>query len=420
MKKIFIISLLILQIIVAKASDFEVDGIEYSILSLSDKSVCVTQINQRGDIVIPDSVVYNNVVFSIDSLDSGFTYKSSSIMFNSLIKTDGYHLFGSKTSNFYVDESNPYMTAIDGVLYSKDLSRLISYPSYKECEEFIIPDIVKTIDNYSFSDNKCLVKLIFNDNIEELPEYFAYGTSPNYGGKLKYLKLSDRIKEIPYWSVALSLETIILPRDLEVVFSLPYWSLTNVTIPNSGIVNLKQTDRYTGELTATYVFSTLDNLKDLHVLDSNPVDLDENVFTEGDFFTINLYVPIGAKEIYQNINGWKNFFNIIEEDNHESERPKCATPTISLVNGQLMFDCETEDVTFVSSVICVDNGNHNTAIVPLTAKYKISVYAKKDGYDDSDIVTKEISIRGLKGDVNEDGEVNIADINTTIGIILGQ
>jgi len=48
----------------------------------------------------------------------------------------------------------------------------------------------------------------------------------------------------------------------------------------------------------------------------------------------------------------------------------------------------------------------------------VRVYATKEGLTDSDIATKEINIRGLKGDVNEDGVVTITDAVGVVDIIL--
>lgn len=167
--------------------------------------------------------------------------------------------------------------------------------------------------------------------------------------------------------------------------------------------------------------STNNQLRTVHAYSNEPIVVFENTFSASTKLFGTLYVPEQTKNLYENATEWKDFTNIVESDEFipPTPNPKCATPTISYSNGQLIFDCETDDVKFISSVICVDNGNHDTAIVSLTTKYIISVYATKDGYDDSDVVSKDFFVRGIKGDVNEDGEVNIADINSTIGIILG-
>lgn len=164
------------------------------------------------------------------------------------------------------------------------------------------------------------------------------------------------------------------------------------------------------------------SLRNVHAYSHIPISIHENTFSANTKLFGTLYVPVGTKELYENAIEWRDFTNITESDEviPPTPNPKCATPTISYSNGQLIFESETEDVKFVSSVICKDNKNHDTSIIPLTAIYRISVYATKDGYDDSDIVIKDISIRGLKGDVDEDGDINIADVTTLIDILLGK
>lgn len=99
--------------------------------------------------------------------------------------------------------------------------------------------------------------------------------------------------------------------------------------------------------------------------------------------------------------------------------PKCATPTIKYENGQLSFSCETENVEFVYDISTKASGVEKSSDkVELPMTYTVSVYARKDGYADSDIVKQEIDIYGLKGDVNRDGTVDVEDVVTTVNIIL--
>ncbi len=54
-------------------------------------------------------------------------------------------------SEITVDPNNSYFTAQDGVLFSKDMTRLIYYPVYKEAAEYVIPQGVKIIHEGAFS-----------------------------------------------------------------------------------------------------------------------------------------------------------------------------------------------------------------------------------------------------------------------------
>ena len=68
---------------------------------------------------------------------------------------------------------------------------------------------------------------------------------------------------------------------------------------------------------------------------------------------------------------------------------KCATPTISYVNGEVTFNSETEGVTFIYDTDIEDEdiiggiGNK----IQFSVTYHISVYAQKEDYYDSDVAT---------------------------------
>lgn len=101
------------------------------------------------------------------------------------------------------------------------------------------------------------------------------------------------------------------------------------------------------------------------------------------------------------------------------ELPKCATPTISITGGELEFSCDTEGVEFVSEVAVADAKTYDSNRVSLTGIYTVNVYATKEGYLNSDVATLEFSMEdgGLKGDVNKDSKVDIADVTAVINII---
>ena len=101
---------------------------------------------------------------------------------------------------------------------------------------------------------------------------------------------------------------------------------------------------------------------------------------------------------------------------------KCATPTISIVDGELEFSCETEGVDFVSEVTSKEVKKYYDNKVKILGTYTVSVYATKAGYDNSDVATKEFTVgsNGEVCDVNLDGAVDVADIATIISKMAGK
>ena len=120
--------------------------------------------------------------------------------------------------------------------------------------------------------------------------------------------------------------------------------------------------------------------------------------------------------------GWKTLYTTDgstwkEYEGSEPEVKKCATPTITVVNGKCVLDCETEDVKYICKIEFENEGN----VIGLPSKIIISVYATKEGYEPSDSLTLETSPKVLLdkfGDVNGDGLVNGTDIQEVINIIV--
>jgi len=65
----------------------------------------------------------------------------------------------------------------------------------------------------------------------------------------------------------------------------------------------------------------------------------------------------------------------------------CDRPVISYADGQLTFTSQTEGVEFVSSITCDDVNTYRDAQVALSVAYNVSVYATKEGCENSDTVT---------------------------------
>ena len=78
-------------------------------------------------------------------------------------------------------------------------------------------------------------------------------------------------------------------------------SLTTLTIPNS-ITYIE-----------AYAFQACSGLTSIHCMGTTPPGLDYSSFTNDNYQTATLYVPIGSYSVYSNNYYWKNFKNIVEE-----------------------------------------------------------------------------------------------------------
>ena len=149
--------------------------------------------------------------------------------------------------------------------------------------------------------------------------------------------------------------------------------LTSVTIPNS-VTSIG--GRAFDGVDIPTVISLIENPFSVFGKSSN-----KRTFTQNTFNNATLYVPKGTIDKYKATEGWKDFV-FIEEINQQ-----CEKPTISYLNGKLMFACATEGAICQYSITDTDIKAGSGNEVQLTATYNISVYAAKTGYYNSETAT---------------------------------
>ena len=175
----------------------------------------------------------------------------------------------------------------------------------------------------------------------------------------------------------------------------------------------------------SYKYSGCSNLTSVVSLIENPFSIagknsDNSTFDLDVFNNVSLYVPVGTIDKYKATAGWKDFWFIEESTGGAPPTPEqCATPTITYYNGKVRFTCETEGVEFVPTVTCTPRKLQNGNEMEIGGTFTISVYATKDGYDDSDLATMTVNISQM-GDVDADGHISISDVTSLVNLLLGK
>ena len=341
MKKQLLLLIITLLPMVANAYDFEVDGIFYNYDSYSQSAIVAPDnasgTKYSGTIVIPNTITYKGRTMSVTAIGNSAFRNCKDLL---------------------------------SVLIPSSVVRIEGW-AFRDCPNLrflSIPSTVNYIGNYVFSDS--LVTLVFEDgqeilNIEKYtfndyyPKAFYIGRNCNQGYGLQ-LTLANTLSIGKY------------------VTSLP----TPEAIPVSS-----------GSPLSTRF------LKTIYSFSENPSNI-SGPFSNRHYLNSTLYVPKGTKEKYMATEGWKNFFNIVEMDinkmwNGNGEpssddtpnNEKCVKPTISYNNGKLIYHCETEGVTCQSTITDTDIKSYSGNEIQLTATYTISVYATKEGYNNSDVAT---------------------------------
>ena len=138
------------------------------------------------EFTVPDAVekVYSMYSPYIEKLNIGagltFRYKTTFTDEDGNVKEKYYYSLNLSLpglTEVTVSASNPALKAVDGVLFSKDMTQLLLYPIYKADTEYTIPDGVETA---RFGESVYLEKLNIGKELKEISFSGYYYDSPRY------------------------------------------------------------------------------------------------------------------------------------------------------------------------------------------------------------------------------------------------
>ena len=179
-------------------------------------------------------VIENNVSNIASSAFEDFTHLKSIEIPSSVEKIGDRVLKGCvNLININVNENNQKYTSIEGVLYTKDLKKIIVYPASKEQLSYTINNNVVSIEKYGFYGCKNLTEII-------IPESITYIESDTFGSckNLKNIKIPSSVTGIGAEAFygCISLTSIEIPEGVTRIVRGAFRgckSLTSIKIPNS-------------------------------------------------------------------------------------------------------------------------------------------------------------------------------------------
>lgn len=121
-------------------------------------------------------------------------------------------LAGDNCLSYDIDEANPYLTSVDGIIYSKDMTKLVRVPQRYAGKKIVVPDGVKIIDDWALFSLNNVESVELPDSVEMI-ETHSFAFSKN----LKSVKLSEKLDSIGETAFmgCTSLEDIKLPDSLK-------------------------------------------------------------------------------------------------------------------------------------------------------------------------------------------------------------
>jgi len=450
MKKILLLLAFVMPMM-ASAYDAEVNGIYYNLdyktfqAEVTYPTSPMDPFKYQGNVIIPDSIVYNGIKYNVTSIGwCAFESCSNPITVsipNSVTSMDiaFYNCRGLTSITIpnsitsIKDRTFMYCTGLTSIEIPNSITSIgdmVFYGCYR-LTSITIPNSVKTIGESAFAN-------CFDRSLQIGLTSVTIGNGVTSIGKKAFEKCpiinSVYITDIAAWcsidfedlySNPLSnralplfindkeITDLVIPEGVTSIGKYAFFDctgLTSVTIPNS-----------VTEIGEEAFFNT--RLTDIYCYAENVPSTQSGAFDPSYVNYATLYVPEASVAAYKAAEPWSGFGTIKTLSGEIPETPKCATPTISYIDGKLQFACETEDVKYVYNIVPMSPMSGEGLDITLPTTYKVTVYATKKGYDNSDVATKEINVggtdaSGVRGDVNLDGEVGMPDAMFIVNKIL--
>lgn len=267
--------------------------------------------------------------------------------------------------------------------------------AFSGCSNMIsvtIPESVTKIGELAFSNCSSLVSVIIPNNVNSIEtKTFFWCTG------LKSVTIPNNVMSIgdgAFYNCK-SLSSVSLPNSVKIIgeSAFSFCGMTEVKLPDELQIIKKEMFKGCSNLRSITIpaaveyiyqesFANCDALESVKVLPETPPFLYDNSFSN---YGISLYVPESAVETYKSTIPWNKFTQFYTLDGSEVVPKQCSKPTISYRNGQLIFKSETEVVRFVSEIKDADIKKYYTETIDLNNTYIITVYATKEGYENSDV-----------------------------------
>ena len=373
----------------ASAYDVEVDGIYYNI----NKKVNTAEITHNGDnsysgvIAIPETITIEDIVYNVTSIGSeAFRYchnLTSITIPNSVISIES--------------EAFRYCLNLTSITIPNSVTRIESQ-AFEGCTDLTsitIPNSVTSIGIGTLNGCTSLTSITIPNSVTSIGRSAFEGCT-----SLTSITIPNSVTSIGSYTFkgCTSLTSITFPNSVtsiedHIIYGCT--SLTSISIPNS--------------VTGIWyeAFAGCKNLANVYCYAETVPSTQTNTFKDSYIEYATLHVPASAINTYKTTEPWSSFGTIKALEGSE-EAKKCETPTISFVNGELVYNCATEGVEYVSEIKSNDINKFYTDKVSLSACYDISVTAMKTGYDNSDVATAKLYWLPSSGTLEGDNINNVA------------
>ena len=278
--------------------DVTLDGTDYSLRKAMHQAM-LKKNEWVGEVSIPSEVTYEGQTYSVTSIDRDAFRDNTAltkVTFPSTVKNMDFDKESGFTRNPFfnctalesiaVDEENPALCAIDGVLFNKEKTRLHAYPIAAPRTSYTVPESVTWIENNAFVKNQHLVNVSLPDDVTVLGSYAFSGCT-----NLEEVKLPSFLSALYLCTFqnCPHLKSVTIPDGVTYLGTRLFYgctSLTSIAMPES----VTKTD--------DAIFENCTSLKNV-TLSSNLDIINYNLFLNCSSLS-EINIPDGVTEIRSN------------------------------------------------------------------------------------------------------------------------
>lgn len=216
-----------------------IDGLKYILNEDSHTAMVANGNSWEGELLIPGQVTYDGETYTVDKIEWLAFNNCATLTKVRIPKTiveiqhyagydDCKNPFTGCTSleRIEVDEENPSMCSVDGVLFSRDTTQLYCYPAGAKSAAYSVSDGVTWIGGNAFAYNLCLHSVTIPNSVTTM-SFGIFSGSRN----LESVRLSESLTFLPAYlfTNCTSLKSIEIPAGVTNMGEQVFFGCTNLT-----------------------------------------------------------------------------------------------------------------------------------------------------------------------------------------------